>query len=72
MAKFTSNRTIIVVGVLILITVLTGLYTLAAIALKESSEHEQPHMDSSSSNQINQASKKQLSAADISSKGQTQ
>lgn len=72
MTKFTSNKTIIVVGVLVLITVLTGLFMLAAIALKESSSHNQLRMDSSSSNQINQTSKKRLSVADTSSKGHSQ
>lgn len=72
MAKFTSNKTIIVVGVLVLITVLTGLFMLAAIALKESAHHDQPRIISSSSINKDHASKRRSSAADTSSKGQAQ
>jgi hypothetical protein len=72
MAKFTSNKTIIVVGVLILITVLSGLFMLAAIELKESAQHDQPHIISSSPSNKDHASKRRSSTADTSSKGQAQ
>lgn len=72
MVQFTSNKTIIAVGVLIVITVLTALYMLVAIELKDSPQRDPPRMDSSSANQIKHTSKRRSSTAAPSAKGQAQ
>lgn len=70
MSRFTSNKSIIVIGTLILITVLTGLYLVATVALRESAHHEKPRIVPSSSIQKKPASERQSSNADASVKDQ--